>query len=140
MGLKCTLLQLLTKEFLFRIFPVMQNKAGLCSSQGLNSLVENAAPALIQVQCCRLKWLCVQSPKSSNVSTGKMSLPFTESNLDQMTQKAEEVSKQPALQTLYFDVIVVMHLNTHSASGFVLKSKAVNYFSVLSSLAARLNL
>lgn len=34
---------------------------------------------------------CLQSVTSSNIFAGEMSLPFTELNMDQMAQRAEEV-------------------------------------------------
>lgn len=37
---------------------------------------------------------CLQSVTSSNIFAGEMSLPFTELNMDQMAQRAEEVRRK----------------------------------------------
>lgn len=41
------------------------------------------------------------------MSAGKMSLPSSESNLDQMAEKAEEVSMQPLWQSVCLDLCML---------------------------------
>lgn len=81
---------------------------------------ENSCPGFkrIKIPCFVVRPANTSLFSLNPLSPGKMSLPFPQSNLEQMAQKAEEVSMQPLLQSLCF--VLCMLQNMHDLLCLVL--------------------